>query len=159
MIDVCVPGTGITLHNRGGAFSLDPGHPNALAPGKRPFHTLVPAMLLRDGAPLAAFGVMGADIQAQAHVQVVTHLVDRGHDLQAAIDAPRFFHLAGNRVALEAALFDSAAEELALLGHDVVEGVPYPLSFGAGQAVMRDVETGGWLGASDRRKDGFALGE
>ncbi len=156
-----VPGTGITLHNRGAAFTLDPDHPNRLEPAKRPFHTLVPAMLLRDGAPLAAFGVMGADIQAQAHVQVVSHLVDRGMDLQSAIDAPRFFYLGGRRVALEAPLVDSAAKELAAMGHEVggPEEVPFPLSFGAGQGVMRDPETGAWLGGSDSRKDGFALGE
>ncbi len=158
---LAVPGTGITLHNRGAAFTLDPEHPNRLEPGKRPFHTLVPAMLLRDGAPLLAFGVMGADVQAQAHLQVVSQLVDRGTDLQRAIDAPRFFYLGGRRVGLEAPLFASAAGALAALGHEVVgpEEVPFPLSFGAGQGVMRDLETGAWLGGSDSRKDGFALGE
>jgi len=156
-----VPGTGITLHNRGAAFTLDPDHPNRLEPGKRPFHTLVPAMLLRDGAPLAAFGVMGADIQAQAHVQVVSHLVDLGMDIQSAIDAPRFFYLGGTRVALEAPLHASAAKALSAMGHEVAgpDEVPFPLSFGAGQGVMHDPETGAWLGGSDSRKDGFALGE
>lgn len=151
-----VPGTGVTLHNRGGAFTLDETHPNVLAPGKRPFHTLVPAMLVRDGSPLAAFGVMGADVQAQAHV--VSHLVDRGRSLQEAIDAPRFFFLAGARVALEEPLFAAAGEQLRALGHDIAgPDLPYPLSFGGGQAVMRN-DAGGWFGASDHRKDGYARG-
>jgi gamma-glutamyltranspeptidase/glutathione hydrolase len=104
---------------------------------------------------------MGADIQAQAHVQVVSHLIDLGGDIQSAIDAPRFFYLGGKRVALEAPLVSSAGEALAAKGHEVAgpEEVPFPLSFGAGQGVMRDVETGSWLGGSDSRKDGFALGE
>ncbi len=154
-----VPGTGVTLHNRGGGFTLDETHPNALAPRKRPFHTLVPAMLARGGAPTAAFGVMGADIQAQAHVQVVSHLVDRGLDPQAALDAPRFFFSAANRVAIEEPVFTAVAEPLRVLGHDVAgpSELPFPLSFGAGQMVMRD-EAGGWLGASDNRKDGHAAG-
>ncbi|MDP3940433.1 MAG: gamma-glutamyltransferase [Deltaproteobacteria bacterium] len=155
-----VPGTGVTLHNRGGGFTLDEAHPNALAPRKRPFHTLVPAMLARGGAPRAAFGVMGADIQAQAHVQVVSHLVDRGLDPQAALDAPRFFFLAANRVALEEPVFTAAAEALRGLGHDVAgpSELPFPLSFGAGQMIMRDEVDGDWMGASDRRKDGYAAG-
>jgi len=154
-----VPGTGVTLHNRGGAFTLDETHPNVLAPGKRPFHTLVPAMLVRDGSPLAAFGVMGADVQAQAHVQVVSQLVDRGRSLQEAIDSPRFFFLAGSRVALEGPLVAGAGEQLRALGHDIAgpEDLPYPLSFGGGQGVMRD-DAGGWIGASDHRKDGYARG-
>lgn len=155
-----VPGTGVTLHNRGGAFTLDESHPNVLGPRKRPFHTLAPAMLARGGSPVAAFGVMGADIQAQAHLQVVSQIVDRGLDPQAALDAPRFFFLAGTRVALEEPLFSAAGPGLRAMGHDAVgpADLPFPLSFGAGQMVLRDARGGGWLGGSDRRKDGRAAG-
>jgi len=155
-----VPGTGVTLHNRGAGFTLDETHPNVLAPRKRPFHTLAPAMLARDGAPVAAFGVIGADIQAQAHVQVVSQVADRGLDPQAALDAPRFFFLARNRVALEEPLFSALGAPLGALGHDVAgpADLPYPLGFGAGQMILRDGASGGWLGGSDRRKDGCAAG-
>ena len=85
--------TGIVLQNRGYGFSLDPEHPNCIAPGKRPFHTIIPAMLLNDGRPLVSFGVMGGDMQAQGHVQVVSNLVDAGCNIQEAIDRPRFNYL------------------------------------------------------------------
>ncbi len=99
-----VDGTGIVLHDRGFSFSLDPAHANALAPRKRPFHTLAPAMLCKDGVPLVVFGVIGGNLQAQAHVQVVSNLVDRGDNVQEALDRPRFHVLDGARVALERAV-------------------------------------------------------
>ena len=93
--------TGIMLHNRGSGFSLESAHPNQFAPGKRPFHTLIPAMVFKDGRLLMSYGVMGGDIQAQGHVQVLVNLVDRSLNLQQAIDAPRFRYISGKGVMLE----------------------------------------------------------
>ena len=93
--------TGIMLHNRGTGFSLEPGHPNRFEPGKRPFHTLIPAMVFKDGRLLMSYGVMGGDIQAQGHVQVLINLIDRGLNLQQAIDAPRVRYISGRGVMME----------------------------------------------------------
>jgi gamma-glutamyltranspeptidase/glutathione hydrolase len=155
-----VDGTGIVLQNRGFAFSLDPAHANALAPGKRPFHTLAPAMLFKDGAPLVAFGVMGGNLQAQAHVQVVSSLVDHGDNVQEALDRPRFHVLDDGSVALETACGERLARELAARGHvvrDELAAIPYG-GFGGGQAIMIDAETSTYWGGSDSRKDGCAVG-
>lgn len=152
------PGTGIQLHNRGGAFTLQPGHPNRLAPGKRPFHTTIPGMLLRDGALLGPFGVMGGHMQAQGHLQVVSGLVDRGLDPQQALDAPRFRCDPtgdGWRLALEAG-FAGLAGDLAARGHCVVRDDGSAFGFGGGQAIL--VEGDVLLGGSDHRKDGHAAG-
>ncbi|HJZ75875.1 MAG TPA: gamma-glutamyltransferase, partial [Vicinamibacterales bacterium] len=93
--------TGIVLQNRGAGFSVDAGHPNRIEPGKRPFHTLIPAMVFKDGRPLMSFGVMGGDVQAQGHVQVLINLIDRGLNLQEAIDAPRVRYISGRGVMME----------------------------------------------------------
>jgi gamma-glutamyltranspeptidase/glutathione hydrolase len=154
---VGVPGTGIQLHNRGAAFTLRPGHPNRLAPGRRPFHTIIPGMLLRDGALLGPFGVMGGHMQAQGHLQVVSALVDRGCDPQQALDAPRFRcdpAPDGWRLALEPGL-DGVAAALAARGHRRAEAAA-AFGFGGGQAIM--VEGDGLVGGSDPRKDGCAEG-
>jgi len=155
--------TGILLQSRGAGFRLDPGHPSALAPGKRPFHTLMPGFLLRAGEPWLAFGIMGGDVQAQAHTAFVAALVDAGLNPQEALDAPRFRWTSGARVVIEAP--GLAVEEggtlgaaLAALGHEV-EPPPALAAdvFGGGQAIARGSD-GVWVGASDRRKDGCALG-
>jgi len=152
--------TGIALQNRGGGFSLDPTHPNCLAPGKRPFHTIIPAMLLREGRPLLSFGVMGGDMQAQGHVQVVSHVIDAGDNIQEAIERPRFNFLAGDRVALEARLQAAVGAALTRRGH-VVEDEAAALGyggFGGAQAIAIDPTSGTYWGASDPRKDGCAVG-
>lgn len=155
-----VDGTGITLQNRGRGFVLDPQHPNCLAPGKRPFHTLIPAMLCDAAGPRVSFGVMGGDVQAQGHLQVVSNLVDRGMNVQEALDQPRFHYLGGAAVALEDEFPAAVKQRLADLGHDVQGPVAALLrgGFGGGQGIMIDPESGAYWGGSDRRKDGCAIG-
>jgi gamma-glutamyltranspeptidase/glutathione hydrolase len=148
------PGTGIALHNRGSGFTLQQGHPNRLAPGKRPFHTLVPAFIMKDGRPLVAFGVMGGDNQAQAHVQVVINLVDFGMDIQEAGDAARVRH-GGDGLAAESGIGEAVRAALVKRGHSVRDGVG---AMGGYQAVMIDPKTGVLMGGSDHRKDGLAIG-
>lgn len=152
--------TGIALQNRGFGFSLDPAHPNCLAPGKRPFHTIIPGMLLRDDRPLAAFGVMGGDMQAQGHVQLVSHLLDGDDNVQEAIERPRFNFLGGDRVALEARLATAIGADLARRGHVLADESAALLAggFGGAQAIAVDPATGAYWGGSDPRKDGCAIG-
>jgi gamma-glutamyltranspeptidase / glutathione hydrolase len=155
-----VPGTGIALQNRGRGFRLDPSHPSALAPRKRPFHTLCPAMLFCDGRPLVSFGVMGGDVQAQAHVQVVSNLLDFGANVQEALDWPRFHYVDGDRVAVEAEVPAATREALAARGHRL-ESPLVALArggFGGGQAIHVDRSERVYAGGSDRRKDGCAIG-
>ena len=155
-----VPGAGIVLQNRGRGFVLDPSHPNCVAPGKRPFHTLIPAMLCDAQGPRVSFGVMGGDVQAQGHLQVVSNLVDHGMNVQEALDQPRFHYLGGASVALEDAFPDAVKQRLAALGHDVQGPLAALLrgGFGGGQGIMIDPATGAFWGGSDRRKDGCAIG-
>jgi gamma-glutamyltranspeptidase/glutathione hydrolase len=152
--------TGVMLHNRGLGFVLHPAHANCVAPRKRPFHTIVPAMLFRDGRPCVSFGVMGGDVQAQAHVQVVSNLVDYGLNIQEALDFPRLHYMDGNRVAVEPESGDAIVGELADRGHDVVaaDAVLLRGGFGGGQGIMIDRANGTLWGGSDRRKDGAAIG-
>jgi gamma-glutamyltranspeptidase/glutathione hydrolase len=162
-----VPELGFGLQNRGGLFSLDPEHPNALEPGKRPFHTIIPAMLGAGGVPTTAFGVMGGSMQPQGHVQIVLNLVDFGMNLQEAGDAPRFRHLGssqptgtvmtnGGTVTLESGIPIEVRRELVKRGHRLQE--PVGQSFGGYQAIARDPETGVLSGATESRKDGCAGG-
>ncbi len=146
--------TGITLHNRGSGFTLTPGHPNQIGPRKRPLHTLVPAMLVRDGKPWVAFGVMGGDNQAQAHAQVVINLVDFGMHVQTAGDAARMRHTSEG-LALESAIGADVRAELERRGHVTSDGRG---AMGGFQAVLIDPRTGALLGGSDPRKDGLAIG-
>jgi gamma-glutamyltranspeptidase/glutathione hydrolase len=151
---VVAPGTGIALQNRAAGFVEDEGHPNQLAPGRRPFHTIIPGMLLEGGDLLGPFGVMGGAMQPQGHMQVVLRLVDGGDDPQAALDAPRWRVGPGREVALEPGLWSEEAR-LAALGHDVRRGgVQHP--FGVGQAILRLGDA--LIGGSDGRGDGFAAG-
>jgi gamma-glutamyltranspeptidase/glutathione hydrolase len=153
--------TGIMLHNRGTGFSLDPNHPNRIEPGKRPFHTLIPAMVFKDGQLLMSYGVMGGDIQAQGHVQVLINLIERGLNLQQAIDAPRVRYISGRGVMMEESLTEPVIAALLRRGHERVlppAGVMHRTFMGGGQAIMIDPATGALLGASDSRKDGLAIG-
>ncbi|MFO1283879.1 MAG: gamma-glutamyltransferase family protein [Burkholderiales bacterium] len=152
---VVVPGTGISLQNRGAGFSLDPTHPNALAGGKRPFHTIIPGFLTRDSAPLAAFGVMGGPIQPQGHVQVLTRMLDHDLNPQAALDAPRWRWNRDGTLDVEPTAPAALREGLAALGHRLGRVDDY-FDFGAGQVVMRCGD--GYVAASDPRRDGQAAG-
>jgi gamma-glutamyltranspeptidase/glutathione hydrolase len=151
---IVVPGTGVVLHNRGSGFTLQQGHPNRLAPGRRPLHTLVPAFIMRDGKPFMPFGVMGGDNQAQAHVQVIVNVVDFGMNVQDAGDAARVRH-AGNALAVERGIAESVRAGLRTRGHALAEGRG---AMGGYQAVMIDPDTGVLMGGSDVRKDGLAIG-
>lgn len=150
---VVVPGTGFALQNRGAGFTLEEGHPNRIGPNKRPFHTIIPAFVTRDGEPWLAYGVMGGSMQPQGHVQVLLNLVEFGMDLQEAVDAARFRHYSGTTVAIEN-LPEDVAERLRALGHELRD--PSGVAFGGAQAVMK-LERG-WAAASDPRKDGMAAG-
>jgi gamma-glutamyltranspeptidase/glutathione hydrolase len=153
---VVVPGTGISLQNRGAGFSLDPDHPNALAGGKRPFQTIIPGFLTRDGAPLAAFGVMGGPIQPQGHVQTLLRMLDHGMNAQAALDAPRWRWNREGTLDLEPSFDAGVREGLAALGHSLVQTSDSYFDFGAGQFVVKIDD--GYLAASDPRRDGQAAG-
>ncbi|HEV8202848.1 MAG TPA: gamma-glutamyltransferase [Pyrinomonadaceae bacterium] len=151
--------TGIVLQNRGSAFSLDRAHPNYLEPGKRPFHTIIPAMVFKDNKLFMSFGVMGGGIQPQGHVQVLVNIIDLGMGLQQAIDAPRYRYMDGKDVLLEDELGPTVIDRLLALGH--VRAKPPGLlrsSMGGGQAIMIDPVSGTLMGASDPRKDGMAIG-
>ncbi len=146
--------TGIVLHNRGAGFSFDPNHPNRIEGGKRPFHTLVPAMVLRDGKPWLTFGVMGGDMQAQGHVQVLLNMIDFGMDVQRAGEMPRFRHF-DSGLALESAIGEDVQKTLQKKGHRMTMS---PGTFGGYQAIMIDPRSGALFGGSDLRKDGCAIG-
>jgi gamma-glutamyltranspeptidase/glutathione hydrolase len=152
---VVVPGTGISLQNRGFGFSLRPDHPNVVAPRKRPFHTIIPGFVTRDGKPLMSFGVMGSSMQPQAHGQVLVRMVDYRQNPQAAADAPRW------RVDAGAVKFEHEfpAETLAALkarGHVLSQADRWSTDFGRAQLIFRMED--GYLGASERRTDGQAVG-
>lgn len=154
---VVVPGTGIALHNRGAGFSLGRGHPNEVAGGKRPFHTIIPGFTTRGGEPTSAFGVMGAHMQTQGHVQVMIRQRWQGLDPQAALEAPRWHVWPDGRVALEPALMP-LAEELVARGHTIAPPQPTEL-FGGGQIIRRlPGDTPAYIAGSDPRKDGHAAG-
>lgn len=152
--------TGICLQNRGAGFVATPGHPNVLAPGKRPFHTIIPAMILRDDQPWLCYGVMGGDMQAQGHVQVGLNMIDFGMNIQEALEAPRYRILGGKRVMLERAIAPAIRRELEDMGHEIVpsDQVPRGPQYGGGQGILIDHARGVLQGGSDSRKDGCAIG-
>jgi gamma-glutamyltranspeptidase/glutathione hydrolase len=150
----CAGDTGITLHNRGSGFVLTPGHPNEIGPHQRPLHTLVPAMLVKNGAPWISFGVMGGDNQAQAHAQMVANFVDFGLHVQQAGDAPRIRHM-GDAIAVERGIGSEVRRALEARGHALKDGRG---QVGGYQAICIDPHSGVLLGGSDLRKDGLAIG-
>ncbi len=153
-------GTGFALQNRGGLFTLDASHPNALAPRKRPLHTIIPGFMQRDEVHVA-FGIMGGWNQAQAHAQFVSNIVDHGMNVQAALEAPRVTKLAlqGSEVIVEDRIPSSVRDDLERRGHSVQVHGAYSSMVGGGQSVMHDRSTGVNSGGSDPRKDGAAIPE
>jgi len=157
---IVAEGTGIFLQNRGANFSLDPDHPNALAPGKRPYHTIIPSMALNNGELWASFGVMGGFMQPQGHFQVISAMLDDDLNPQEALDSPRFCLVLDDQgqgvLALEEGIPVPTMARLADLGHSVrpVTG-PGRSLFGSGQIIRRDAQTGVLYGGSDPRKDGL----
>jgi gamma-glutamyltranspeptidase/glutathione hydrolase len=164
-----VPGTGVSLQNRAALFVLDSDHPNALAPNKRPYQTIIPAMTTRDGELHAALGVMGGYMQPQGHFQMLVNLVDFEMSPQMALDAPRW-QLAGpsagmgsgeegGLVMIEEGFGFATQAELARRGHRLIPVDGYGrVSFGGGQIIMRDPESGVLIAGSEPRKDGAAVG-
>jgi gamma-glutamyltranspeptidase / glutathione hydrolase len=150
---VVVPGTGISLQNRGANFSTVRGHPNQVGPHKRPYHTIIPGFVTKDGAPVMSFGVMGGPMQPQGHVQVLVRIADHGQNPQAACDGPRFRWVQGMQVSCEEGFPQSTLDELRRRGHDLLAVDDYN-SFGSCQAIWR--LDGGYLAASDPRRDGQA---
>lgn len=155
---IVVDGTGIVLQNRGKSFSLNPEHRNRIVPHKRPMHTIIPGMVFKDGEFLMSFGVMGGDMQPQGHVQFLVNLIDFGMNLQEAMDTPRIRHLKGMEVYLEEGIPDETAVALARKGHRIIRELSPINQVGGGQAIFWDRERNVLLGASDRRKDGCAIG-
>lgn len=153
-VGICTEQTGIMLTNRGACFVLDPDHPNAFGPGKRPMHTIIPALAFRAGRCELSFGVMGAHYQPMGHAQLITNMVDYGMDVQAAIDAPRAFFVGESTIA-ERGLPEAAIGGLRQRRHNVLLA---PSPWGGGQAIRIDWERGVLIGGSDPRKDGCALG-
>ena len=150
---VVVPGTGISLQNRGHSFSLDPSHANVLAPGKRPFHTIIPGFLTLEGAAVGPFGIMGGHMQPQAHVQVLMNAIDFNLNPQAALDAPRWQWVSGKTVQVEPGFPQHIAEALARRGHHIQRSVDSG-GFGRGQIIWRDGTTGVLCGGTEPRTDG-----
>jgi gamma-glutamyltranspeptidase/glutathione hydrolase len=142
------------LHNRGSLFTLSPGSPNQIAPGKRPFHTLIPAMVMKDGVPWVSFGVMGGDMQAQGHAQVLANLIDFGMNIQEAGEAPRFRD-SGTGLALESPFSADARAGLTSRGHKLIQSVGV---WGGFQGILIDPKTHVLQAGSDPRKDGMAAG-
>ena len=154
---IVVPGTGISLQNRAAGFSLEPGHPNAVDGNKRPFHTIVPGFVMRHGAPLMSFGVMGGHMQAQGHVQMMARIFTYAQNPQAASDAPRWYINEHGEVVFEPG-FDHAviSDLIENRGHRPSDSQP-EFSFGGAQLIYR-LENGTYCAASDHRKDGQAVG-
>jgi gamma-glutamyltranspeptidase/glutathione hydrolase len=149
-----VPGTGISLQNRGQGFCLQCDHPNQVGPRKRPFHTIIPGFVLQQGRPLMSFGVMGGSMQAQGHVQMLTRLADHGQNPQAASDAPRWRVYTDLQVSIEEGTPKETVQALADMGHDIA--LSSYENFGGAQLIYRMED--GYCAASDSRKDGQAVG-
>lgn len=163
---MCPTGLGFVLQNRGEMFSLAPGHANVYAPGKRPFHTLMPGFITKNNRPWVSFGVMGGDMQPQGHAQIVINLIDFNMNLQEAGDAPRIYHTgsseptgqnmtSGGILHLESGFRTEVIQKLMTMGHIIQWDLG---GYGGYQAIMRDEKNKVWFGASESRKDGQAAG-
>jgi gamma-glutamyltranspeptidase/glutathione hydrolase len=161
-----VPGLGFTFQDRGEMFTLEPGHANVYAPGKRPFHTIIPGFVMKDGQPWEAFGVMGGAMQPQGHVQVLVNQIDFGMNVQEAGDAARLQHEGsseptgekmadGGSVQVESGVPQASVDALTRRGHTVIAGNG---GFGGYQAIRWDAANRVYHGASESRKDGCAAG-
>ena len=159
-------GLGFMFQDRGELYALDPTHANVYAPGKRPFQTIIPAFVMKDGKPFMSFGVMGGDLQPQGHVQILVNMIDFGLNIQEAGDAARFRHVGSDdwmrpgsgdvgKLQLETGIGAVVRKELEIRGHNIEPGDG---GYGGYQAIMRDPETGVYWGASEMRKDGAAMG-
>jgi len=157
---VVEPTFGISLQNRGHGFSLEAASPNVIAPGKRPFQTIIPGFLSRNGAPVMSFGVMGGNMQPQGHVQTLVRMLDHGQNPQAACDAPRWRFNQGFEINVERQMPVATREALQALGHKIVGLEDSYMDFGAGQFIWRlgDPAIDGYVAASDPRRDGAAVG-
>jgi gamma-glutamyltranspeptidase/glutathione hydrolase len=155
-----VPGTGVSLQNRGHCFSLDPSHPNVVAPGKRPFQTIIPAFLTKDGKPQMSFGVMGGDMQPQGHLQTLVRMLDYKQQPQAACDAPRWKVNRDFTLDVEATMNATTVAALEARGHKLKSVADPYMDFGSGQFIWRlsDDADHGYVAASDSRRDGHAVG-
>ncbi len=152
---IVIPGTGISLQNRGAGFTLEKGHPNCIDGGKRPYHTIIPGFLMKDGSPLMSFGVMGAHMQAQGHVQMMLRIIAYGQNPQAAADAPRWYLNEDSHLSLEPGFGPATREGLQSRGHQLTPDIPTSV-FGGAQLIYRLPH--GYCAASDPRKDGQAVG-
>jgi gamma-glutamyltranspeptidase/glutathione hydrolase len=157
---VVVPGIGVSLQNRGHGFTLDPTHPNVVAGGKRPFHTIIPGFLCKDGRPQMSFGVMGGNMQPQGHVQTLTRMLRHRQQPQAACDAPRWKVATGRAIDFEATMAPGLVAGLRALDHESEATVDAYMDFGSGQFIWRlsDDPADGYVAASDSRRDGQAVG-
>jgi gamma-glutamyltranspeptidase/glutathione hydrolase len=155
---VVVPEYGVSMQNRGHGFSLDAASPNVVAPGKRPFHTIIPGFLTKDGQPQMSFGVMGGNMQPQGHVQTLVRMLDHGQHPQAACDAPRWRFNQGLEINVERSMDATTVSGLAALGHRIDVIADSYQDFGAGQFIWRlgDPGVDGYVAASDPRRDGQA---
>ncbi len=151
-----VPGTGISLQNRGSGFSLQPGHANVVAGGKRPFHTIIPAFVTRQGRPVMSFGVMGGTMQPQGHLQMMVRFADYQQNPQAASDAPRWRLDEGSNVMVEPGFAPDVLKELSRRGHRIMLMEKDHTEFGSAQLIYNMQP--GYLAASDHRRDGQAVG-
>jgi gamma-glutamyltranspeptidase/glutathione hydrolase len=152
---IIAPRSGVLLQNRGSGFVIDPGHPNCIGPGKRPLHTIIPGMIVKEGRAVMPFGVMGGQYQAMGHAWFLTNLLDFGLDVQEAIDLPRLFPTPEGLLEVESGLSRATVESLTRLGH---RPTPPKKPIGGAQAIWIDWDTGVLCGGSDPRKDGCALG-
>ena len=152
---IVIPETGISMQNRGWGFLLDPNHPNCVAPGKRPFHTIIPGFVTEGGQPRMSFGVMGGPMQAQGHVQMMLRMFDHGQNPQAASDAPRWHVYPDFSVGLEPGFPEAVATELAQRGHSITFDTA-GRTFGGAQLILKTHD--GYVGGSDHRKEGMAAG-